>query len=252
MLFAFAALWLVIPKLGHVLFFRPITTNYIYSVVLFLAYFIPMRLDVRMERWGAAVALALGMLAGGFLVGMLNEHTGPALALCAVLSAALALRQRRLLDALWRGSGALGIILGSCFLFFAPGQRVRYGKLGRQSVLDTIAKRGVSGNWSIVGSIFHQLLPLLIVVAVLFAAHIAPTTREARIGAAAAAIRGEHACASLAPGLPGRRDRNVWHVIRGTTQHLPLARRSLLARGGGRSRHRRPDLEHAAGSTAGK
>ena len=149
LLLAFAALWLVVPP-AEALFYRPIATNYTYSVVLMLAYFVPMRRDLRVQALVRALGLALAMLLGGVIVGMLNEHTGPALVLAAALSTALALRARRRYDALWRGAAALGITLGFLFIFFAPAQAHRYGKLGRQSVFDTVLNRGIGGNLELV------------------------------------------------------------------------------------------------------
>jgi hypothetical protein len=178
LLFAFAAAWLVLPAAGEALFYRPITTNYIYSVVLILAYFVPMRRDLRAQSFGRALGLAAVMLLGGVLVGMLNEHTGPALMLVAALSTALALRARRGPDAMWRGTATLGITLGFLFIFFAPGQAHRYGKLGSQSVFDTILDRGVAGTLELVGLMLQDVGPLLAAVVMLFAVYVATTKQQ--------------------------------------------------------------------------
>lgn len=173
LLFAFAAAWLVLPQAGEALFYRPITTNYIYSVVLILAYFVPMRRDLQVNGIRRALGIAVIMLLCGVVVGMLNEHTGPALVLAAALSTALALRARRGHDALWRGAAALGITLGFLFIFFAPGQAHRYGKLGKQSVLDTVLQRGAGGNLELVGQMLKDVGPLLAAVIMLFIVYVA-------------------------------------------------------------------------------
>jgi hypothetical protein len=167
LLLAFAAAWLVIPP-AEAFFYRPITTNYTYSVVLMLAYFVPMRRDLRVQGPARAIGLALLMLLGGVIVGMLNEHTGPALMLAAALSTALALRARRGSDALWRATATLGVTLGFLFIFFAPAQAHRYGKLGHQSVFDTILNRGVGGSLELFGLILRDVGPLLAALVVLF------------------------------------------------------------------------------------
>ena len=122
LLIAFAGAWLSTPELGDAFFYRPITTNYVYSATLVLAYFLPMRLDAHVRRYRSAIPLAFAMLVFGLIIGKLNEHTGPVLVLVAALSTALALRARRFPDALWRFGATAGVLGGFLLLFFAPGQ----------------------------------------------------------------------------------------------------------------------------------
>lgn len=159
--FAFAAVWMCVPKLGDAFFYRPVLTNYTYSVIIALAFFLPMRLDARLSSAPKAVALSVGMLMVGMPVGMLNEHVGPMMIVLGALATALALRDGRKLDVLWRGSASVGIVIGYLFLFFAPGQTRRYGGMGKKSSLDTVLDRGLYGNVEELSAFCRHIAPLL-------------------------------------------------------------------------------------------
>ena len=186
LVFVFAASWLVVPSPGQIFFYRPIVTNYTYSAVFILAVLLPMRLDLQLRSTRAATALACVLFVAAVGVGKLNEHTGPALVLVAAMSVAVALRRRDYRDVLWRAAAALGLLVGFLLLFFAPGQRVRYGALGQQSVFETIAKRGVFGTLHLLGQICDTLAPLLCAMVLLGAVFVlipsaaAPDKRGAR------------------------------------------------------------------------
>lgn len=178
--FAFAAAWMCVPKLGDAFFYRPILTNYTYSVVIALAFFLPMRLDTRVRSAPKAVAMAVVMLALGMPVGMLNEHVGPMMIVLGALATALALRKSRKLDVLWRGSATVGIVLGYLFLYFAPGQTRRYGGMGKKSPLDTVLDRGLYGNVQELSAFARHIAPLLCFMAVLLALYVATASTRAR------------------------------------------------------------------------
>jgi hypothetical protein len=162
-----ACCFLAVPQPGHAFFYRPITTNYLYTLVLSLAFFLPQRLDLRVKAtWSAAVAGLLLFLTGIF-IGKTNEHTGPAMILVAAGFALYALRTGSKRDAAWRAAATAGLVIGYLFLFFAPGQGRRYGALGRQSVLQTITERGVMGTADLLGEYCRYIGPLLFVVCVL-------------------------------------------------------------------------------------
>ncbi|MDQ3364502.1 MAG: DUF6056 family protein, partial [Myxococcota bacterium] len=65
------------PQIGAMLFYRPFTGNYLFGLVLNLAWLVPYRLHAETPRaarwWRAPALLVLGVAAG-----MCNEHTGPA------------------------------------------------------------------------------------------------------------------------------------------------------------------------------
>jgi hypothetical protein len=162
-----ACCFLAVPQPGHAFFYRPITTNYLYTMALALAYFLPQRLGLRVTRVWAAALLGVFLFALGLIVGKSNEHTGPTMVLVAGVYAALALRQGARIDLVWRGAALLGVLVGYLYLFFAPGQGRRYGALGRQSVAETILSRGVMGTADLLGEYAGYIGPMLLGVCVL-------------------------------------------------------------------------------------
>lgn len=143
--------WLVVPYPGIMYFYRPFTTNYLFAFAIPLALFVPYRLELaraatetRPRHW-----LVLPMLALGWLAGMSNEHTGPTQMVAMAGFLYYAYRKRRLRP--WMLAGALGLYVGYPMLFFAPGQRVRYGGLGAQTgPVQQIVERGFGGNAGII------------------------------------------------------------------------------------------------------
>jgi hypothetical protein len=161
-----ACCFLAVPQPGHAFFYRPITTNYLYTLTLSLAFFLPQRLDVRFKaNWAAAVAGLLAF-ALGVGIGKTNEHTGPTMILVAAGFALYALRTGSRRDAAWRTAATAGLIIGYLYLFFAPGQGRRYGALGRQSVLETVFGRGVLETANLLGEYCGYVGPLLLMVCI--------------------------------------------------------------------------------------
>ncbi len=133
------------PLVGPMLFYRPFTGNYLYGLLLSLAFLVPYRLHVEAvltpRRWLAPLIAIIGLAAG-----LANEHTGPTVGALALL--AVIVRRRDL--QLWMVVGLVAFIAGSAALFFAPGQDLRYeGLATQQSVVERIVARGF-GNLDIV------------------------------------------------------------------------------------------------------
>lgn len=165
--FAAAALYLAVPQPGHAFFYRPITTNYVYSHTLTLLFFLPYRLGFAPKSVLVAGLSGVVALGFGLFVGKTNEHTGPTAILVAAVAAALAARRRELVSLLFRVPALLGLVVGYLFLFFAPGQEERYGALGRQSVLETILGRGIVGTADLLGDFAGYVGPLALALALL-------------------------------------------------------------------------------------
>jgi hypothetical protein len=150
------------PLFGQMLFYRPYTGNYLYGLVLCLAFLVPYRLDRDWPWWTAAPMLILGAAAG-----LSNEHTGPAFALAAI--AATVYHRRLGRPRAWQIAGIVGIVAGGLALFFAPGQDLRYNELAtQQSLLARIASRGID-NFKPFGQVAAYLTPALAWVALAFA-----------------------------------------------------------------------------------
>jgi hypothetical protein len=162
-----ACCFLAVPQPGHAWFYRPITTNYLYTMALALAFFLPQRLGLRIKSIALAALFGAFLFALGLVVGKGNEHTGPTMIVVAAVYTALALRDGARTDLVWRAAALLGVLVGYLYLFFAPGQQVRYGSLGRQSVLETITSRGVMGTADLLGEYAGYIGPLLLAMCVL-------------------------------------------------------------------------------------
>ncbi len=164
-----------VPVFGQMLFYRPYTGNYLYGLVVSLAFLIPYRLHVTAPRdWGWWTALP--MLVVGAAAGLSNEHTGPAFTAAAI--AAIVYRRDRLQP--WMIAGVVGIVAGGLALYFAPGQDLRYNGLATQaSLLGRIAGRGVLGNLRPFGIVLAYLSPAIAWVALGVASRPAePVPRE--------------------------------------------------------------------------
>jgi Family of unknown function (DUF6056) len=162
-----ALCWLGSPQPGQAFFYRPITTNYVYTLALALLLFLPFRLARPFRLREPAVAAAIGIFPFSLFIGKTNEHTGPTLIAAALAYTLAAFRRRDLGNACWMASTTVGLLIGYLFLFFAPGQSQRYGDLGRQSVVQTIIGRGLLGNLQLIGELCSYLGPMLLLLGVL-------------------------------------------------------------------------------------
>jgi hypothetical protein len=143
-------IWLVIPVPGIIYFYRPFATNYLWAFTITLALFVPYRLVMAREVAGARsrVWAAPFMLALGWIVGMCNEHTGPAAMVAMAGFMYFAWRRHRL--RIWMIAGAVGLYIGYPMLFLAPGQTVRYAGLAtRNTPTRLLADRGFDGCFDI-------------------------------------------------------------------------------------------------------
>jgi hypothetical protein len=142
-----AAICASAPAIGPMLFYRPFSGNYTYTMMLNLIWLLPYRLMQEVAPpprapWIELVA-AVGMLVLGGVAGECNEHTVPAFGMLALAFAWPAVRARRGVRA-WMVAGAVGLVAGWIALLLAPGQDIRYNGLGHEAgVLGRIADRGV-------------------------------------------------------------------------------------------------------------
>ncbi len=165
-----ALVWLASPIPGILFVYRPFTTNYVYALALTLLLIVPYRIVVERAlapRWWMIPA----MFALGWAAGMGNEHTGPTVfvALAGLVYAAWRLHRR---FHAWMITGLAGLAIGYPMLFFAPGQKKRYGSIAaRQGPLDHITERGPDGLWEIVLQFLWeaQLAVVLVLVGVFVA-----------------------------------------------------------------------------------
>lgn len=153
LLLVIAALcWLVTPYVGQTFFYRPITTNYVFGFLCTIAFFIPFRF-YRASSFGTGRfwwVFAVIMTLCGIFVGLCNEHTGPMAILVSAGFTVLALKRKRIRQFAWMFGGSAGLIGGYLLLFFAPGQKKRYGGIGDTSLLEILTRRGWTGNLEVV------------------------------------------------------------------------------------------------------
>ena len=125
-----ALLWLFLPEVGVMFFFRPWGANYLLGFSLLMAFLVPYLLQWqwRKARWWSIPL----MLACGFVAGLTNEHTVPPVIL--ILGGWLLYEWRVGKNSLdpWKWSGLIGLTAGYAALYFAPGQMKRYKGEGQQ------------------------------------------------------------------------------------------------------------------------
>ncbi len=152
--FAFATIVAMIgltaPLLGQLLFYRPFTGNYVFSLVIGLGFLAPYRLHaetpVPRRAWWIPLMFALG-----YATGLCNEHTGPAF-IAVTLFALLAFWRRGERPAAWMIAGFVGILAGFIALYLAPSQSIRYNALATStSLLGRVAARSAMDNLRIIG-----------------------------------------------------------------------------------------------------
>lgn len=204
MLVAAACFWACSPALSEALFYRAVTTNYIYGLTLQLLFFVALR-DASSRPY-RGVATAIGMLVLGTAAGLANEHTGPtAMVVCALLvRRALAiggfrsLRSQAGATKAWLLTSSAGLVLGYAMLFFAGGQNRRYGGIGKKAhMLDAFFSRGWSGNLELVAELVRQQVPI---VAALVVIVLAAWAHRAQRHAVVARLRAARLPAALAFG----------------------------------------------------
>ncbi len=161
-----ALVWLASPIPGIMFVYRPFATNYLYSFTLTLLFLLPFRvaadLGFKPRPWMVPAMFVLGWAAG-----MGNEHTGPTAALAAiVLTGIYWWRNQRRLRA-WMVSGLAGIAIGYPMLFFAPGQKKRYGQIAaRTGPAEQVLVRGLDGLYEIVlAFLWEAQLAVLVILA---------------------------------------------------------------------------------------
>jgi hypothetical protein len=134
------------PQLGPLLFYRPFTANYVFGLVVQLAWLVPYRFALARTPSSRGALAAAGMLVLGVAAGMCNEHTGPALIVAVVL---VMIRQRSMLRA-WMIAGVVGFVAGYLALMLGPAQAARYCGASELSLAGRIVERGFVGNLELV------------------------------------------------------------------------------------------------------
>jgi hypothetical protein len=163
-----ALIWLASPIPGILFVYRPFATNYLYAFACTLLFILPYRIaaDTGLKpRWWLIPA----MFVAGWVAGMGNEHTGPTAALAAFALTALYWRHHRRVNA-WMVTGLVGICVGYPMLFFAPGQKKRYGQIAaRTTPAQQVMVRGIDGLYEIVlAFLWEAQLAVLVILAGIF------------------------------------------------------------------------------------
>ena len=171
LLIVVALIWLASPIPGIIFVYRPFATNYLYAFACTLLFLVPFRMAAdagfKPKPWMIPAMFVLGWVAG-----MGNEHTGPTAGLAAgVLTFVYWYRNQRRLQA-WMVTGLAGIAIGYPMLFFAPGQKKRYGQIAaRTGPGQQVLVRGIDGLYEIVlAFLWEAQLAVLIVLGGIFVA----------------------------------------------------------------------------------
>jgi hypothetical protein len=156
--------WFALPQLAKTMFCRAYGANYVYGAAIQLWFLVPLRLAREPARWQCAAYAAFGVVAG-----MCNEHTGPTLALFMV-SYAWWTQRRSGKPSMFLWSGAAGVVVGFCAIFFAPGQGERYeGLAQRAGLLGRIINHGLAGNIEMLTTLLMCAAPALAMIAIVAA-----------------------------------------------------------------------------------
>lgn len=177
-----ALIWLAAPIPGVLFAYRPFCTNYLYALGFSLAFLVPYRFAVdRVPELGRRWWWMPFMFGAGWVAGMGNEHTGPTVAVAAGVMTLLYWRHHRRIHA-WMVTGLAGIAIGYPMLFFAPGQKKRYGAVASKlGPTDHIRDRGPDGLFEIIVDFLWaaQLAVFLVLVGAFVALATAARTRTA-------------------------------------------------------------------------
>ncbi len=111
-----------LPESGTLFFYLPFNANYVFSFGLLLLFIATLRLSILNEKnYALPLLLPLGLIAG-----LSNEHTVPALITVMLLLMITSKIKKWKYNCNYYLIGLLSLTIGYCFLFFAPGQSVRY------------------------------------------------------------------------------------------------------------------------------
>jgi hypothetical protein len=159
-----AVLVICTPQIGPLLFYRPFTGNYVFSLALNLLWLVPYRLEVAAARpWRAWLAPLMAVL--GVAAGLGNEHTGLAFLAMGGLATVVAARRSGVRG--WMVAGLVGLAVGYFLLLTAPGQQMRYLGLAKQaSIVERITERGVAGNLRVLGALALAMAPALVLLGI--------------------------------------------------------------------------------------
>ena len=164
-----ALIFLCVPHVGEMFFYRPFLANYVYGMTFTLTAFLPLRLEsstVEPIPHNRVCVTGIGCFLLGLPAGMSNEHTGPA-ALAAFLALWIARWRRQGTRVLAHLGGALGLAGGYAYLMLAHGQARRYGGLAhRVGPVETMLTRGLAGIGALESEVISATWPALALVAV--------------------------------------------------------------------------------------
>jgi hypothetical protein len=176
--------WLALPYVGTIVFCRAYAANYLYTAAgqlwFLTAYRTP---DAPWVKGARGWQIALFGLAG-VAAGAGNQHTGPLLGLVTLGVPFLLHRRGERRPLLW--AGAIGVIVGFAWLFFAPGNETHYdGLAGEAGLAQRALSRGVAHNAVILRDyLVHAAPQLAAIVGVLLARRDAGPAARRGIGLA--------------------------------------------------------------------
>jgi Family of unknown function (DUF6056) len=159
------------PQLGQMLFYRPFTGNYVFGLVISLAFVLPYRFHLANPRergwWWIPI-----MVISGAAAGLSNEHTAPVCVLAAC-ACAVACWRRGTRPPAWMFAGIVAATAAGIALLVAPGQAIRYNGLGQEGMLELVADRGVLRDLGVaLGFIGYSWKMLVVLAATLAVARV--------------------------------------------------------------------------------
>lgn len=192
------------PQVGAVWFYRPNCTNYVYPLLVQLAWLLPYRFLAARAPTAGRHWLALAIIPLGLLAGAGNEHTGIGLAVAALACMYIAWCRDRALPA-WTISGVVALVAGHIALLAAPGQHERYrGLANEHGLLGRIEARGIAGNVGIALMLLVWTAPMIVVVLAIAGRRLRPLISGRTIAGFSAVAAVMVATCLAAPRVPSR------------------------------------------------
>lgn len=193
------------PQFGAIWFYRPNCANYVYPLLVQLAWLVPYRfLAARAPAVARSGWLAIAMIPLGVIAGAGNEHTGIGLAVAALACMYIAWCRERSLPA-WTISGLVALVAGYVALLAAPGQHERYGGLANEhGMLGRIEARGIAGNVGIILMLLVWTAPMIAVVLAIAGRKLRPLVSGRAIAGFVAVAAVMVATCLASPRVPSR------------------------------------------------
>ena len=135
-------IWLLAPGFGQSYLWLTGAANYLYGILIILAFLIPFRRGVSFKKKAMSVLFPVLFFVAGILAGWTNESTGAAL-LLVVVCFIVKERIENGKFSFWMFAGFVGNLAGFAVMVLAPGQTARLTSYGESVTLSLLFHRAL-------------------------------------------------------------------------------------------------------------